>query len=400
MTDSPTPNFRDPRFLADHVRRTFAFYHPRCIDPEGGFFQFFRDDGSIYDERTRHLVSSTRFVFNYCLGVTLLGDPGHRDQVRHGLAFLRERHRNPRTGGYAWILDGNTVADATNHCYGHAFVLLAYACALEAGVEEAGPWLEEAWELLETHFYRPQDGLYRDELSPDWKRDTGYRGQNANMHTCEAMLAAWRATGESRYLDRADTLARGVAGRLADMAGGRIWEHYHQDWSPDWEYNRAHPDDLFRPWGFQPGHQIEWSKLLLTLHRERPDPWLVSRARALFDYGLRVGWDDDNAGLVYGVDPQDVPCNSDKYFWVQAEAIAACARLAVETDEDEFWVWYQRLWEYAWAHFVDHRHGAWFRILSPTNARYDDLKSPAGKTDYHTMGACAEVIHLLAAQSG
>ena len=45
------------------------------------------------------------------------------------------------------------------------------------------------------------------------------------------------------------------------------------------------------------------------------------------------------------------------------------------------------------AHFVDHEYGAWYRILKPENSPYDKLKSPAGKTDYHTMGACYEVIN-------
>ena len=31
--------------------------HPRCIDKGvGGFFQNFRDDGSVYDSKTRHPV--------------------------------------------------------------------------------------------------------------------------------------------------------------------------------------------------------------------------------------------------------------------------------------------------------------------------------------------------------
>ena len=57
--------------------------------------------------------------------------------------------------------------------------------------------------------------------------------------------------------------------------------------------------------------------------------------------------------------------------------------------------WYQRLWDYSWQHMIDHRHGAWVRILTPDNRRYDNLKSPAGKVDYHTMGACQEVMEVL-----
>ena len=90
------PRFRDPAFLDEHIRRTMAFYHPRCIDREqGGFFHYFRDDGSVYDADHRHLVSSTRFVFNYAMAFRRFGDPEHRDAARHGIAFLRGAHGSP-----------------------------------------------------------------------------------------------------------------------------------------------------------------------------------------------------------------------------------------------------------------------------------------------------------------
>jgi mannose/cellobiose epimerase-like protein (N-acyl-D-glucosamine 2-epimerase family) len=80
---------------------------------------------------------------------------------------------------------------------------------------------------------------------------------------------------------------------------------------------------------------------------------------------------------------------------VQAESLAAAARLAVRSGEPSYWAWYDRLWAYAWQHFVDHRYGAWYRILDRRNRKYSDEKSPAGKTDYHTMGACYDVLALL-----
>ena len=60
-------------------------------------------------------------------------------------------------------------------------------------------------------------------------------------------------------------------------------------------------------------------------------------------------------------------------------------------------VGYERIWAYAWQHFVDHEHGAWWRILTPDNRKISDEKSPAGKTDYHTMGACYDVLRALGA---
>lgn len=98
------PNFRQDSTLLDHIQQTMRFYHPRAIDATGGFYHFFLDDGTIYDANTRHLVSSTRFVFNYAMAYRKFGDAEYLSAARHGLAFLREVHRDPIRGGYAWQL--------------------------------------------------------------------------------------------------------------------------------------------------------------------------------------------------------------------------------------------------------------------------------------------------------
>jgi mannose/cellobiose epimerase-like protein (N-acyl-D-glucosamine 2-epimerase family) len=392
------PDFKQPATLINHIRHTLGFYHPRAIDAIGGFYHFYRDDGTVYDASTRHLVSSTRFVFNYAMAYRQFGDADYLAATRHGLAFLRTAHRNPHTGGYAWQLQWQNgqaqIDDATNHCYGLAFVLLAYAHGIMAGVSEARDWLEETWQVMETRFWQPEYGLYADEASADWSLKP-YRGQNANMHACEAMLAAFEATGEIKYLDRAELLAEHICNRQAALAGGLIWEHYHADWSVDWDYNRDDKTNIFRPWGFQPGHLTEWAKLLLILERHRPLPWLLPRAETLFTTAMQRAWDTEHGGLYYGFAPDFSICDSDKYFWVQAESLAAAALLAQRTGQPAYWDDYQRLWAYSWQHFVDHQHGGWWRILAADNRKYSDEKSPAGKVDYHTMGACYEVLNVL-----
>jgi mannose/cellobiose epimerase-like protein (N-acyl-D-glucosamine 2-epimerase family) len=398
------PQFRSEAFLRAHIAGIMAFYHPRAIDPRGGFFHYFRDDGTVYDAAHRHLVSSTRFVFNYAMAAREFAADAalraqYREAARHGLAYLRERHRDARGGGYAWTIRDGAPEDRTQHAYGAAFVLLAYATACSAALEEARPWLDETWALLEARYWDGPFGLYRDEADPDW-HFSDYRGQNSNMHLCEALLAASAATGELRYLERALELADHMTRRQAAKAGGLVWEHYDRDWNVDWDYHREDPQHLFRPWGFQPGHQTEWAKLLLTLDerlraRGTAPEWLVPRARQLFDTAVARAWDEEYGGLCYGFAPDGTVCDDDKYFWVQAESIAAAARLAQRTGEGRYWQWYERLWAYAWRHFVDHQHGAWYRILDRANRKYSDEKSPAGKTDYHTMGACYDLLHVL-----
>lgn len=164
-----------------------------------------------------------------------------------------------------------------------------------------------------------------------------------------------------------------------------------------------HTMAFYHPRAIDPGggfhHFAEWAKLLLILERHAgklgATEWLAPRAVALFDTAMKHAWDEENGGIVYGFAPDGGICDGDKYFWVQAESIAAAALLAGRTGNDAYWDWYDRIWEYSWRHFVDHEHGAWYRILTRDNRKISDEKSPAGKTDYHTMGACYEVLNVL-----
>jgi len=390
------PTFNSKEFLLEHISSIMSFYHPRCIDKGvGGFFQNFRDDGSVYDSKTRHLVSSTRFIFNYAMAAKEFNNSEYLDVAQHGIDYLRQFHLNSKTGGYAWVLNDKEIQDSTNYCYGLAFVLLAYSTAYKAGLSEAKNYIDETFNLMEKYFWSADDGLYYDEISADWSRVSEYRGQNANMHSCEALIMAFEATQEEKYLQRALLIARNICQRQAKLADGLIWEHYNSDWQIDWLFNKDTPDDLFRPWGFQIGHLTEWAKLLIILERYADEDWLLIRAQELFDVAVNKGWNSNSGGLVYGIDPDGNVCDGDKYFWVQAESIAAAALLAKRTGNMSYWGWYNRIWEYSWNHMVDHEYGAWFRILDSDNNKYDNLKSPVGKTDYHTMGACYEVLNSL-----
>ena len=115
----------------------------------------------------------------------------------------------------------------------------------------------------------------------------------------------------------------------------------------------------------------------------------------MFDTALARAWDAKDGGIHYGFAPDGSICDADKYFWVQAESLAAAALRAERTGKQRYWDHYQRIWEYSWTHFVDHDFGAWYRILAADNSKLSNHKSPAGKVDYHTMGACYDVLSVL-----
>ncbi len=385
----------DNAFLKQHCRDIFAFYDKRVIDPSGGYFHNYLDNGDYFDPGFKQLVSSARIIVNYARGYKTLNEPKYADMALHGLTFLENVHWRENKQGYAWTLQGDEPLDMTQQNYGYAFVLLAYAAVHKAGIKNTEKEMARVFYLMESRFWQAEFGLYADEISPEGAL-SAYRGQNSNMHTCEAMISAYEATGDMVYLSRAQCIADNVTERQAGQTKGLIWEHYTETFETDWDYNRNDPKNLYRPWGFQPGHQTEWAKLLVALHRLAPNSEYVNRAKFLFDTAFSIAWDGEHGGLVYGFDQQDKWCDDDKYFWVQAESFAAAAMLFQETNEDKYLDAYHTLWTYSWQHFVDHQYGAWFRLLHRDNTKTSNEKSSAGaKCDYHTLGACFDVLAKL-----
>ena len=214
-------------------------------------------------------------------------------------------------------------------------------------------------------------------------------------------MAAFRALRQPRHLARARAIARAMcvrqAARVRAATGhALVYEHYSADWAPDLAYNADKPDDRFKPWGFQPGHLLEWAKLLLQLQRLADEDdgagadsaeeraWRVPTARAFFHAAAEAGWDGEHGGFVYSLAPPAehggplLVCNARKYKWVQLEGAVAAAYLAAALPDEAplYREWYAKIWAYCWSHLIDHEHGGWFRALHRDNSKIDDYKSP------------------------
>ena len=375
------------RWLLDQANGLFDFFAPASVNPKGGFFDLSRDGTPLNaDNPVRGIHASARMVHCFAIG-DLLGRPGSADIVDHGMQFLWNRHRDHDRGGYFWQVDDDGAADACKQGYGHAFVLLAAASAKTVGHPLADLMLADISEILETRFWEEKHGAIAEEFSADWQPVPGYRGQNSNMHLTEALMAAFEATGEGHYLEKAVSIADLLIRRRAAEQGYRVPEHFDENWTLDRIY--YHPNEMFRPAGTTPGHWLEWARLVLQLWvlSGKKHDWMPDAARGLFFQSMSLGWDKDRGGFHYTLDWENVPDKTMKLWWPLCEGAAAAHFLNQHLPSDFHEESYRKIWNFIAGHSLDRTFGGWHEELDedlkPSNSLFP------GKGDiYHALQAC------------
>jgi hypothetical protein len=372
-------------WLARHRESLLDFFQPEVVLPGAGY-AYLDSRGHALPELGSQLWLGARML--HCFSIAaMLGRPGAEEVARHGIGFyLNGPGRDAEYGGWFPIVGGENPS-SRKELYGQAHVLLGASSATAAGIPGGTDLLAAALETIEK-FWVAADGAGIEAFDREFREAEPYRGQNANMHLTEAYLAAYEMIGEDWMLDRALGIARRIAGRAADAAEGawRLPEHFDATWRELPDHNRDEPRHPFRPYGSQPGHWLEWSKLLLQIRSlgVRED-WLLTAARNLFDGAFRDAW-ADNGGFCYTVDWDGSPVVPERFFWEIAEGIGAAAGLFRATGERRYEDAYRSLWSYADEHVIDHVNGSWWHELNSTN--HPVTRTWVGKPDlYHAYQA-------------
>jgi sulfoquinovose isomerase len=327
---------------------------------------------------------TSRLVHSFAIA-HLLGLPGADRIVDHGMAFLWERMRDGQHGGYFWAVDDEKPTDPTKQAYGHAFVLLAASSAMCVGHPDAPRLIEDVTQVIEERFWDKAAGASTEEYNPDWSPIGTYRGQNSNMHLTEALMAAFEATGDRGYLEKAESIASLIIDRHARTEGWRVAEHFTASWDVDRAYKG---DPMFRPSGTTPGHALEWSRLLVQLWElgGRSKAWMIEAAAELFQHTVSIGWDRKLGGFYYTLDWSDRPDQTDRYWWPCAEGVGAAAALGSVNSDPSYEEWYRRIWSFLAKNVIDKTHG-WHPELDSTLQPVSRVFE--GRPDiYHAVQAC------------
>ena len=272
-------------------------------------FAFLRADGHVDLGRPLDARISARMTHVFALA-QMRGIEGAAHLVDHGLAALTGPLRGPGGSWYSEVVptsetSATPVPRSVLSQRAQSAMIGAAAAALMAGHAEAGTLLADLETDQDRRWWDPNVGAVREEIDPATGARSPLRRLSTNLDTAQSYLAAWEATGNRVWFDRARSIMR-LVGEIAARSGFALPDLFDEEWRPLPPTSDQPPLELIRPADTLPGLGFKAARLIGQIHAilthmgETPGPWILDTAVSLYECAHADGWTDDGVGgIVY-----------------------------------------------------------------------------------------------------
>jgi cellobiose epimerase len=408
--DSPRPPAAaspDPAQLAACRQRIetelrgdiLPYWRQHAPDPAtGGFVGLVDNDGTVHPGAARGALLSARILWTFSAAFERYRDPADLAMARRAAADLIDHFRDPQDGALFWTItaDGKPL-NTGKILYVQSFGIYGFSEFFRATGDRSA--LDQAialYRLVEAHCRDHVHGGYYEEFTRDWTLQTdmhrsvmgseALKSQNTHLHLLEAYTNLYRVWPDPGLRRDLHDLVEVMLTHIINPATHHLWLFLDADWKPR--------SDV---WSF--GHDIEASRLLPEAAEALGDPALLTQTRAealqMARVTLAEGVDTDG-GLLSEAGPHGL-VNTNKEWWQQAEALTGFLHAYQLSGDPRFLQASLHGWDFIAAHFIDTRHGGWYRLLKRDDTVISQDKISLWKCPYHNGRACMEMIDRLGA---
>lgn len=136
-----------------------------------------------------------------------------------------------------------------------------------------------------------------------------------------------------------------------------------------------------------PGHAFESMWALIRMFRATGQTVQVARCAEILRWHLEKGWDDEFGGIFLAIDlagqPPYWPFAEYKPWWPAVEAMYALLLAYAETRQPWCLAWYERVHNYAFAHYPVRPDGEWRNRLDRQGNPVKDVIALPVKDPFH-----------------
>lgn len=376
--------------LFEHI---MPFWESQVDQVNGGIFTCVKDNGEKV-AGDKWLWSQWRAVWVYArIFNTLDADPKWLRRAQDIATFCVKHGWLESEQGWALQLeDAGDLKRGYESIYVDAFAIYGMVELAQASGDST--WLDRARVTADAAVERIAN--MGDALPHfPYQIHVGCKPQGVPMIFSLKIAALAAATGESRYADFSRAALDEIENDFYDPVADRVFESVGR--APG-----TKPPPLVGDVTV-PGHVVEglwFRRLIVDSIGHSPDDVSETwrRMRRHFDFG----WDtEQGGGFFLAIDsngpsqPQAWMYGDMKLWWPHTEALFAAVLGWHETGDKVWMDWYDRLWRFAWQHYVDWENGEWRQKLNRDMSPFTGTVALPVKDPFHLPRSLILQIELL-----
>lgn len=382
------------------ARNILPFWIKHTVDEaNGGFLGFVSNDLRPDPGHDKASVLCARILWTFSAAYRAYGLAEYRAMADRACAYLVEHFVDRQHGGIFWMLDSfGNPRDTKKQVYSQAFAIYALSeYHMASGDRQSLDLAIGLYRVVEEHSRDRGLGGYVDALARNWtaledmslsaKDMNAEKTMNTHLHVLEAYTNLYRVWKDPALQESLAALLDVMAGRIVDQESHSFTLFFDMQWKP-----------LSRTASF--GHDIEGSWLLWEAAEVLGDRERMGNVRevslAMARQVLARGVDSVHGGVFNEQEPGHPP-DTDKVWWVQAEAAVGFMNAWQLTGEADFHQASLSAWEFIRQHIVDRVHGEWFWQTGREGAPDLGVTEKAGpwKCPYHNGRMCLQLLERI-----
>ena len=417
LSDRPTVVFEWDAVLRD---RMLPYWHDTTVNSRGGYRvhdpgerswraqirSLIKSKDQTQNETLRGVVSQARLIWVFSHAHILGYSTPKHDYLKaaaHGYSYLIATMLDREYGGFYWKTDVNRgVIEPHKILYGQSMAI--YALVEYYRASNLSEPLEYACSVYETVQQR-----FHDDTNKGWiehcERDftpltctgerlpgmpdvVGFKSGDALLHWMEALTELY---AEAKDASMRDSLIEAIDLLCTKFYPPKVREscEYRQS---DW---KAANDDLA---GVSHGHMVEFAWLLLHAQEALGIPRDWDHFESLLRHSLRYGFDHERGGFYFRGKPDELACDTTKFWWVQAEGLAALTEAAAHFDSDEYNDALTKLVNWILNYQIRSDDGVWIVSTDAEGRPQNVKKAGEWKAAYHEVRAITKFVQTFAPQ--
>lgn len=385
--------------LIEEYENILNYWSKHTLDNEfGGFIGEVNPSNTQIKDADKGVVLNARILWTFSSAYNFLKDEKYLIIAKRAFDYLVKQFWDKDYEGVFWSLtyDGQ-VLDGRKQIYAQGFAIYGLSEYYKAtNDKEALSYSIKLFQLIENYSFDNENGGYLEALARNWepledmrlslKDDNQPKSMNTHLHIIEPYANLYRVWPDAILKEKIKGLINIFLDKIIDSKTFHFNLFFDMDWSVK--------SNLVSY-----GHDIEGAWLLCEAAEVIDDEELLEKvydiAIKMTDVTIEQGLANDGS-LLYEKDLTEDKLDTDRHWWVQAEAMVGLVNAWQITKKTSYLDKMIDVWCFITNNQIDHKSGEWFlRIDDDGKHIASDEKAGFWKCPYHNTRALMEVYNRL-----